>query len=205
MALLIAVTGGIGSGKSAVCRTLSLIGYRVYDCDSRARRLMDNDTEIHRLIARDIAPGAICDGTINRKYLASIVFADRAKLDRLNEIVHERVIADIQRWHARQTSDPILFIETAILIESNLHTLVDEVWLVDAPQEIRLRRACQRDNATPDEIRARMGNQTAVEASLLPVDLKIIDNDGTTAIFPQITRLLNNYNLPIPPAPQWRN
>lgn len=203
---LIAIAGGIGSGKTTVSRILSSIGLMVYDCDSRAKRLMDSDTEIRRRLADEISPRVVNEGKIDRSLLASIVFADQNKLTTLNSIVHSAVIADLHRWADRNSREPLLFVETAILIESRLHLHVDEVWLVDAPADVRLVRAAGRDNASEEAIRARMENQIQVTEALLEgTPLRIIENDGVAPLLPQIFHLLAPYNITSSMARQWKN
>ncbi|MDE6436166.1 MAG: dephospho-CoA kinase, partial [Muribaculaceae bacterium] len=92
---LIAITGGIGSGKSVVSRVLRAMGYPVYDCDSQAKAIMDADAEIHRRLCSEIDAAVVTDGVIDRKRLAEIVFNDKAKLAVLNAIVHSAVKAHL--------------------------------------------------------------------------------------------------------------
>lgn len=190
MTSLIAITGGIGSGKSAVCRCLAAWGYSVYDCDSRAKTLMDTDMDIRRRLCEEISPHVVTNGKIDRDKLASIVFSDKSKLASLNAIVHHRVIEDIRQWRVRHGGESLLFVETAILLESNLHREVDRVWMVDAAEDTCLIRAARRDNAPYEKIRARVRNQRRVRQCDISVPLDIIDNDGRTAVIPQLRRLL---------------
>lgn len=187
---LIAITGGIGSGKSAIMQCLSTLGFKVYDCDSRAKYLMDNDENIISSIEREIAPAAIRDGVIDRRILSRIVFSDNDKLLKLNAITHAAVIEDIRAWRKANAGENVLFLETAILLESNLDKVVDEVWLVDAPEQTRLERACRRDNVSAEAIRARMKAQRHVGQDDINVPLYVIDNRGDVAVLPQLFRLL---------------
>lgn len=190
MACTVAITGGIGSGKSAVCKCLTAMGLPVYDCDSRASAIMDADTEIHRRIADEIAPEAILEGRIDRRHLASVVFNDPEKLSRLNSIVHGAVRDDIRHWKSLHYHNPVIFIETAILLESGLHRLVDRIWVVTARREVRLARACRRDNASPEAITARMERQRIPARADVDVPLYEIDNNGQTPLLPRIFDLL---------------
>lgn len=207
MTPLIAITGGIGSGKSAVCRCLSAWGLKVYDCDSRARRLMDSDPAIHRRLCEEISPDTVKNGIIDRPLLAEIVFSDPSKLARLNAITHRRVTEDLRHWReTNSSSSPVLFMETAILLESRLHDEVDQIWLVDAPEETRLARACLRDSATPDQIMARMRRQRRVCHGDVSVPLHIIDNSGNAPLLPRLTELLADLGIHPSSLPgQWKN
>lgn len=191
MTPLIAITGGIGSGKSAVCRCLSAWGFEIYNCDSRAKLLMDNDVEIHRQLCDKISPDTVKDGVINRQLLSKIVFSDASKLKTLNSIVHNHVKEDIRNWRLVNARRPILFVETAILLESGLQLEVDEVWLVDAPEDIRLNRACRRDNAPREAILARMNSQKSLCQNDISIPLHIIDNGGNSSIIAQLRYLLS--------------
>ena len=187
---LTAVTGGIGSGKSVVCRILECMGFVVYDCDRRAKQLMDASDEVKCMIARDIAAAAIDDGgNIDRAKLAEIVFADREKLLMLNRAVHSIVIADLAEWYEQQSG--ISFVETAILYQSGLDRVVGEIWEVTAPIDVRIRRVMERNSISADQVRARIEAQRADEdASECATEHRVIVNDGERALLPQIWRLI---------------
>lgn len=188
----IAVTGGIGSGKSVVCRILSAMGYEVYDCDSEAKAIMDTDAGMKRRIAREIAAGAVGeDGRLDRKAIADVVFADARKLAALNSIVHGAVRDDISRRAraAECRGAQLFFVETAILYESGLDRMVDDVWEVTAPEEIRIRRAMRRDGSDYDRIKARVEAQEAAPKGSHPRVFRIV-NDGVEPVVPQISKLL---------------
>ncbi len=206
MTPLIAITGGIGSGKSAICHCLSTWGFQVYDCDSRAKALMDRDPQIHRRLREEISPDTVTDGTIDRHRLSEIVFSNPEKLNALNSIVHGRVTEDLLRWRNDNKEEPLLFVETAILLESNLHNEVDEVWLADAPETTRLRRACLRDSVTEEAIIARMRRQRRVCQEDITVPLLIVENDGHHPVIPQLSRLLARHGAILSSYPgQWKN
>lgn len=180
---LIAVTGGIGSGKSVVCRMLSAMGYDVYDCDSRAKSIMDGSERIKRIISEDICREALIDGVIDRRRLADAVFTDKILLDRLNEAVHSAVRADIEQW--AQMRD-VAFVETAILYQSGIDAMVSEVWNVTAPQSVRIERVMARNGLDPEAVRQRIDAQDGyVPAQIHPVIHEII-NDGLSPLLPQV-------------------
>lgn len=188
MGRLIAISGGIGSGKSVVSAIVGRLGYRVYDCDSRAKRLMDEDKSILQRLAADIDADAVADGRIDRRRLASVVFGDAGKLARLNEIVHGAVRADLALWVANGRCEP-LFVETAILYQSGLDRMVDEVWDVTAPEALRVVRVMKRNGLTAAEVEARIESQT-VDVDKPHANVHKIVNDGESALLPQIERLL---------------
>lgn len=190
MGKLIAVTGGIGSGKSVVCRILSAKGLPVYNCDAEAKRLMENDPEILKKLQTEICEDAVgLDGRLNRKKIAGVVFSDPAMLARLNSIVHGAVRADIIAWKERQRRDGPVFVETAILYQSGLDRMVDSVWDVTAPCDIRVRRAMSRDGADEKSIRSRIEAQNFIPEQYHR-DIATILNDGFHAVLPQVNLLL---------------
>lgn len=180
---IIAVTGGIGAGKSTVCRMLRTMGYPVYDCDREARRLQDGSAELRRRIAEEVTAEALNeDGTLNRPALAKVVFSDAEKLAALNHIVHTALAKHLQKWLEKQTAETV-FIETAILYESGLDRLVTEVWEVTAPQETRIERVKTRSGLSAEQVLERMSAQGRTEPRLAH---HIILNDGKTPLLPQI-------------------
>ena len=153
----ILVTGGIGSGKSEVCRHLVSRGIPVYDSDERTKRLYD---EVPGLAARvDAALGGgmlDAEGRLDRKALAAAIFSDQEALRRLEAIVHPEVLADFLRWRDTQNSEAVVM-ESAIAAGLPLFKGVfDCVILVDAPEEIRLERACSRDGASREAVLGRI-------------------------------------------------
>lgn len=187
MKRIVAVTGGIGAGKSVVCHALTALGFPVYDTDRAARRLMDAGADIKRAIAETVTPDAIApDGSINRPALAAVVFADTEKLGRLNRIVHGAVRSDFTNW-ANSLNCQTLFVETAILYESGFDALVDEVWEVTAPEQVRIERVERRSGLSAGEIKRRIDAQSKAPRP----DHRIILNDGVTPLIPQILNLLS--------------
>lgn len=186
---LIAITGGIGAGKSVVSHVLRLLGYTVYDTDSEAKRLMDSSEIIKAEIAARIDCLAIDDnGNINRKILGDIVFNNPDKLAVLNSIVHAAVRDDIAAFSAIDHNRPV-FVETAILYQSKIDKMVNQVWEVTADDEVRIQRVMKRNSMTADEVAARIRSQHFIPDE--PHDcVKVIVNDDKTAILPQIEQLL---------------
>lgn len=186
---LIAVAGGIGSGKSVVCGILRAMGYPVYDCDSRAKAIMDSDSTIKERIACEICAEAICpDGSIDRKRLAQIVFADPAKLSTLNSAVHSAVIIDMKVWAESQQSS-LAFVETAILYQSGIDRMVDAVWEVTAPESVRIERVMRRSGLSAEEAAARIEAQRFKPQNRHPKEY-LIENGGEFSLLAQINALL---------------
>lgn len=186
---LIAITGGIGSGKSIISDILRAMGHKVYDCDTRAKALMDTDESIKDDLINLISIDAVrSDRTIDRKLLSEIVFNDPDALSRLNSIVHKAVRADLRRWRDT-SSDKTVWVETAILYASRLDREVDEVWEVTAPTELRVQRVMKRNSMSREQVLARISSQSTTAAQLHPLT-KTIVNDGVEPVLPQILSLL---------------
>lgn len=187
---LTAITGGIGAGKSVISRILRTLGYEVFDCDIEARRLMDADPEIKRRLKEEISPETVTDnGTIDRRRLSEIVFADKSMLEKLNAIVHASVRDEIDRWRSHPERTNRLFVETAILYESGLDRMVDDVWCVTAPEDIRIARVIARNNCSEDDVRARIESQNFIPSQPHPNLFDII-NDGFAPVLPRVLSLL---------------
>lgn len=154
----IGVTGGIGSGKSTVCRLLADMGAAVYDSDARAKALMNEDKALREAII--VAFGEECYGEegLNRAYLAAQVFGNEEALARLNAIVHPAVRADFRAWAEVQQSTYVV-LESAILFEAGFENEVDSTLAVMSPLEERVRRTMERDGATREEVLRRISHQ----------------------------------------------
>ncbi len=201
----IGITGGIGSGKSYVSNLLrQKFGIPVYDCDKEAKRLTAEDEEIRQRLIALVGPEVFAGGGLNKQLLADYLFADVEHASAVNAIIHPVVLKDFAEWSMvlpRQQSLPgagasgngqcsMVGLESAILYESGFNASVDYVLFVDAPEDVRLRRAMLRDNASEAQIRARMKMQRP-ELHRLQADF-IIDNstDDDTRLQEQLTSAL---------------
>lgn len=185
--LKIGLTGGIGSGKSTVARIFTTLGIPVYYADDEAKRLMNTDAELKEKISSHFGKASYTSEGLDRKYLASIVFNDREKLDLLNSITHPVTIRDAQQWMDKQTS-PYVIKEAALLFESGAAETLDQVIGVYAPQHIRIKRVMERDGTTVEEIMKRISRQIDEEMKMKLCDHVIINNDQKLVI-PQVLDL----------------
>ena len=167
----VGVTGGIGSGKSTVCRLFAERGVPVYDSDSEAKRLMGEDPSLRAALVEAFGDETFRDGVLNRRYLAATVFGDRRALARLEALVHPCVKRDFERWAA----EPYVVLECAILYESGMDAAVDRVVAVVAPEELRLVRVNARDGASAAEIRRRMAAQLSDDVLSARADYIIVN------------------------------
>ena len=189
----IGITGGIGSGKSVISRILTTMGYPVYDSDSWAKHLMNSHPDIRQALTYRFGLDTYISDTLNRAYLAQQIFNDKDALAFVNSIVHPIVCNHFVQWATAQHSE-IVFIESAILFSSGLDKIVDKVIYVDAPQEIRLQRAMNRDHASAEAITARINNQSHDNQHAHVHSDFIIQNDNKTLISLQILSTLKKIN-----------
>lgn len=188
MPIKVGVTGGIGSGKSLICKLFKILGIPVFDADSEAKRLMSTDAKLVAAIRSEFGDSAYrADGTVNREYLAAQVFNDTARLETLNALVHPAAIRAGEVWATNQTA-PYCVKEAALLFESGSFRLNDYTVLVTAPEAIRIARVVQRDGVSAEQVRARMRRQWPDEEKARLADFTIV-NDGKQAIIPQVLEL----------------
>lgn len=193
--MLIAITGGIGSGKSVVSTVLRIMGYEVYDCDRAAKLLMLDDPELRAgLITLFGNETYLSDGSLNKPHLSRAIFGNAEALAQMNALVHPAVGRDLARkaaaWEQKHPGCPYFF-ESAILFESHFDDLShpDAVWCVSAPLELRIERAMLRDTASRDQILSRINAQMSQEHKERRAD-HIIVNDRTHSVIEQIHECL---------------
>ena len=173
----VAITGGIGSGKSTVCRALSEIsGAPIYDSDRRAKEIMATNPEVRQDLVEFFGEEVFEGGVLNRPLIASQVFGNEEKLQRLNAIVHPRVVADFELWAESQRGEYVI-LESALLFTSPLVGHYDLAVVVDAPIELRIARCVARDGATAEQIRRRIESQMSAEEMRARADL-VVEADG---------------------------
>lgn len=182
------ITGGIGSGKTTVCRLFELIGIPVFYADEEARKIMDTDpalvAAISSLFGRDIYK----DQTLDRKRLGEIVFNAPDKLAQLNALVHPATIEHADQWMAARQNVPYALKEAAIFFESNSHLHMDVMIGVDAPEDIRIERVIRRNHISREEVLQRMARQMNNEEKMSRCDY-VIMNDDRHALIPQVLQL----------------
>lgn len=184
----IGITGGIGSGKSTVCRVFEWLGIPVYYADERAKWLMQHDAELRQAIVQLLGQEAyLPDGSLNRPYIAGIVFQDANQLQSLNQLVHPAVHRDAERWHLIQHA-PYTLREAALLFESGGYQLMDKMIVVTAPEELRIQRVMARDGVSRKAVLARMAQQWPEARKVAMADY-IIYNDEQTLLLPQVLAL----------------
>ena len=162
MTRLVGITGGIGSGKSFFARKKAKEGFLVFDTDKESKRIVEENAAVRAKIIALLGEQAYSDGKYQTKYVASKVFDSQSGaplLQALNAIVHPAVKAELLRWKEAHAAEEILFVESAILFESGLDELCDEIICITAPQEVCIARVMARDNVSEQAVRDRMARQ----------------------------------------------
>lgn len=186
----IAVTGGIGSGKSYISALLEERGIPIYNADNESKRLTVSDAEIRKGLVDLLGEEVYLDGALNKPLLASYLFASTEHAAKVNAIIHPRVKADFRRWVEAHQKDEIVGLESAILYESGFDDVVDAVVAVYAPEALRLERAMKRDGATEAQIRARMAAQMNEEEKRDRAHFVVL-NDGSIPLSIQLDKLIH--------------
>lgn len=184
----IGITGGIGSGKSYVSRRLEeRFGVPVYDCDSRAKALMQRSETIRDGLVQMVGDNVYDNaGMLNRTLLAGYIFGNPQHLAAVNALVHPCVKQDFLLW-AKDRKERMVAVESAILFSSGLDSLVDVVIRVTAPDAIRVERVVARDGCTPQQVAARMQSQQEEKGA---VRFELV-NDGCRPVDAQLAEILD--------------
>lgn len=185
--LKIGITGGIGSGKSTVCRIFESLGVSVYYADDRARKLIEEHPLIIEGYKRLFGDEVYLNGQLNRKLVGQQIFSDKSLLNKVNELVHPVVRDDFLQWVKIQDS-PYVLEEAAVLLESGGHKHLDKVVLVRAPEILRINRVMMRDGIEPDMVKQRMNNQWTDEQRRPFCDY-VIFADDVHLVTPQVLEI----------------
>lgn len=188
--LKIGITGGIGSGKTTICKVFETLGIPVFYADTVAKDIMVSDEILVAGVKNAFgAESYTQEGILNNKHIAGIVFNHADQLAKLNSLVHPAVFRAFDNW-VEQVPDTVPYIlkEAALLFESGSYKMCDQNILVIAPTEIRLQRVMQRDGLTEEQVRARMDKQLSDEEKTKLAD-QIIYNNETDSLIIQVNRL----------------
>lgn len=190
---IIGLTGGIGSGKTTVAKIFESLGVPVYISDLEAKRIMENKNVINQ-IKNEFGSIVLNDDQLDRAVLAKIVFEDKEKLKKLNDIVHPAVAEDFKNWVSKHQYKPFVIKETAILFEIGGQNYCDKTILVTAPIQTRIERVMQRDHTSEELIKKRMAHQWLDEKKTPLADFIIhnVENCDLFNIVKEITKTLNN-------------
>jgi dephospho-CoA kinase len=188
---LIGITGGIGSGKSLVCKIFATMNIPIYDADSRAKYLINNDLSLKKSIKNLLGDNAYsATGEYNRTWVASQVFNNPDLLKQLNSIVHPRVREDSQTWIVDHSKTPFLLYEAALMKAAGDGNMFDRVIVVNAPIDLRIKRIQARDKRSEQEIRDIIARQISDEERSKIADF-VIENDDKQSVLEQVLALFD--------------
>lgn len=183
------VTGGIGSGKSTICKIFEVFGIPYFSADDSAREIMDSDKQLSASLIKIVGADIYSDGVINRKKLARLIFNDKLLLGKVNSLVHPYVFRAFDKWCELQTA-PYVILDAAILYESGGEKYADCIVAVTAPLEERISRVVERNMMKRDEVVARISNQISESELLTRADF-VIDNSDNRMVIPQVLEIHN--------------
>jgi len=187
--LLIGITGGIGAGKSTVCRVFEWLHVPVYYADDEAKKLINSNKELKKDIKRLLGKESYdANGFYNRAFVSEMVFKNSGLLEQLNQIIHPAVALHFENWTLENSNSKYLLKEAAILFESGSHKKMDKIIGVQAPLSVRIERVNNRDRIPNSAIKARIDNQMSQDEKMKLCDY-IITNDGIELIVPQVVNI----------------
>lgn len=192
--LVVGLTGGIGTGKTAVAGLFSALGVPVIDADTLAREVVRPGQTAHEEIVSAFGSEVLTStGELDRRLMRERVFADPGKRSRLEAIVHPRVYAEIER-QLNALDDAYAIVVVPLLIETAGIDLVDRVLVVDAPKELQIERVSRRDNTTRDDVERILAAQLDRETRLQAAD-DVIENDSSESSLARKVSMLHDRYL----------
>lgn len=195
MSKVIGITGGIGSGKSLVCKVFSVLGIPIYEADARAKYLISHDQLLKKSIIELLGEQAyLASGDYNRAWVASQVFGNPVLLSKLNALVHPKVRQDATDWIQQNQQTSFVLYEAALMKAAGDGNTFDKVIVVNAPVDLRIQRIKVRDQRSEAEIRAIIERQISEEERRKIADFTI-ENDEKQPLLPQILDLYENFSL----------
>ena len=189
MKKVIGLTGGIAAGKSLVSAYLKKCGYEVIDADIIARDVVQKDSPGLKKIVQAFGEEYLLNGELNRTKLGAHVFGDKKELDKLNQIMLPLIKEEIAKRIA-QSQSPVIFVDGATIIESGMSADFDQLWLVEAQEDIQLKRLMKRDNLSALEAKKRIDSQMPLEEKRKYAQVCLINNGEPSELLAQIDQAL---------------
>ena len=183
----IGITGGIGAGKSFVCKRLSTMGFPIFDCDKEGKNLMNNDPIVRFRLTELLGQECYQDNTLNKAFVAQQIFSNPALKKEVEAIVHPAVAQQFAQWAEAQEA-PLVFVESAILFESGFDQYMDKVVVVDADRDVRIQRTLERDGCSKEQAEKRISSQMSDAERRKKADY-IIQNNPASDINSQLFEL----------------
>jgi dephospho-CoA kinase len=181
------ITGGIGSGKTSVCRVFNVLGIPVFSADTEAKIIMETDPAVISLVNSVAGRDMYISGSLDRAALADMIFKDKELLERINEAVHPAVRKKFEDWSEIQES-PYVILEAAILFESGTWKMLDRILTVVAPVEERIERVIKRNQLTREQVLDRIRNQSDDDYKTARSHY-VVNNSDDIMIIPEIIRI----------------
>lgn len=182
------ITGGIGSGKSYICKIFSSLQIPVYDADSQAAKLLGSNDIIKSELIKLFGHGLYKDHKFDRKKLSDIIFSDAGILKKVNSIIHPAVALDFEAWVNKHSDSPYVIKEAAILFESGANKGLDYTINVNCPEKIRIERVMKRDNIPAEKVISIIKNQYTDETRNNLADFTIT-NDENSEVLKEVLKL----------------
>jgi dephospho-CoA kinase len=179
--LKLGVTGGIGSGKTTVCKVFAVLGVPVFSADVEAKRIQDNDRVLQKKINSLAGKDLFVSGKLDRSEMAKLIFSNKDLLEKVNSIVHPAVFKYFKEWAAVQDS-PYSVMEAAILFESGASRMMDRIATVVTPMEERIERLVRGNKFTREQITERVKNQIDDESRIKQSDYVIFNSENDMII-----------------------
>ena len=197
----IGITGGIGSGKTTVCKIFEYFDIPVYYADSQAKKIMTSNRSVKKQLKELLGENAFySNGKPNRNFISSRIFSDKDLLAKMNDIIHPAVQLDADRWFEmlkQESSSKYVLKEAALLVETGSYKSLNALIVVTCPEDIRIRRVMKRDNLNFEGVSNKIRSQLPEEEKVKVADFVIV-NDGKSSLIPQVWsihhKILNKYS-----------
>ncbi len=191
--LKVGITGGIGSGKTTVCKIFQNLGTSVFYADIVAKRLMNEDEGLKSVLMELFGSEIYNNGVLQRRKLAELIFNNKQSLEKINSVVHPAVQREFVSWADNHKHEKYVIYEAAIIYEAGLDRALDKVITVYAPDYLKIKRIMQRDKVSKEEVLQRMKNQMDDNRKRDIAD-HVIDNDENSLVIPQVLALHKIFN-----------
>jgi dephospho-CoA kinase len=187
----VGITGGIGSGKTYICKLLELMNFSVFYSDAEAKKIQNTNAYVRSKLTELYGEEAYTEDGLNRKFIAEIIFNNPNAKKQLEDIIHPKVAEAFTTWCDEKagTNEKIVFIESAILYESGFDKMVDKVIVVFADEEVRIERSMRRDGTDRAAIEERIKNQGSDKDKCKKADF-VINNNPNDLINKQIIEII---------------
>lgn len=199
MPYIVALSGGIASGKSTIANLFAQLGVPIIDADVIARQVVEIGTDAYKLIVKHFSQEILLpNNEIDRSQLREIIFNNDHERLWLNNLLHPIIQEQTQIQIAQQTAAYVIWV-VPLLVENNLHNLADRVLMVDTPEQLQLERLIQRDNIDESLAKKMISSQISSQKRLTYADDIIVNNGDLTSLTTQVNKLhqqyLNNFNI----------